>query len=93
MGGVAKTLWVLFVIVIPYLGVFIYLIARGSKMQEHAVKDAATREAATRQYVQSVAGTRARLTRSPDSRTSRLRARSRTLSSRPARPRRSAADS
>jgi len=56
MGGFAKTLWILFVIVIPYLGVFIYLIARGSKMQEHAVKDAASREAATRQYVQSVAG-------------------------------------
>ena len=34
-------------IVIPYLGVFIYLIARGSKMQEHAVKDAAGAEAAT----------------------------------------------
>jgi hypothetical protein len=56
MGGLAKTLWVLFVIVLPYLGVFIYLIARGSKMQEHAVKDAAAQEAATRQYVQSVAG-------------------------------------
>ncbi len=57
MGGVAKTLWVLFVIVLPYLGVFIYLIARGSKMQEHAVADAQARDTATRQYVQSVAGT------------------------------------
>jgi hypothetical protein len=51
MGGLAKALWIIFVIVLPYLGVFIYLIAR-----EHAVKDAADREAATRQYVQSVAG-------------------------------------
>src|SRR4051794_12600797 len=56
MGGLAKTLWVLFVIVLPYLGVFVYLIARGSKMQQHAVHDAQAREAATRQYVQSVAG-------------------------------------
>ena len=28
LGGFAKFLWVLFVIVVPYLGVFVYLIAR-----------------------------------------------------------------
>ncbi len=33
MGGFAKFLWVLFVIVMPYVGVFVYLIARGHKMQ------------------------------------------------------------
>ena len=32
LGGGAKALWVIFVIVVPYLGVFIYLIARGHKM-------------------------------------------------------------
>ena len=32
LGGVAKTLWVIFVILVPYLGVFVYLIARGHKM-------------------------------------------------------------
>ena len=36
LGGLAKALWVIFVIVVPYLGVFVYLIARGHKMSEHA---------------------------------------------------------
>ena len=41
LGGFAKFLWVLFVIVLPYLGVFVYLIARGHKMSEHAAEAAA----------------------------------------------------
>ena len=36
MGGVAKALWVIFVIILPFLGVFVYLIARGGKMHERA---------------------------------------------------------
>ena len=36
MGGWAKALWVIFVIVLPFLGVFVYLIARGGKMHERA---------------------------------------------------------
>ena len=31
LGGFAKFLWVVFVIVLPYLGVFVYLIARGTR--------------------------------------------------------------
>lgn len=54
LGGVAKAIWVIFVILLPYLGVFVYLIARGHKMGEHAAQDAARRDAATRQYIQSV---------------------------------------
>ena len=53
LGGLAKTLWVVFVIVAPYLGVFVYLIARGRHMQEHAVEDAKRRDTEFRQYVQS----------------------------------------
>ena len=55
MGGVAKTLWVLFVIFMPYLGVFVYLIARGGKMQERAIKEAAEQQKAFQQYVQDTA--------------------------------------
>ena len=51
LGGFAKAFWVLFVIVLPYLGVFIYLIARGGKMHEHAAQDAAAQDAAMRQYI------------------------------------------
>ena len=40
LGGFAKALWVIFVIILPFLGVFIYLIARGGKMQEHADEQA-----------------------------------------------------
>jgi Short C-terminal domain/Phospholipase_D-nuclease N-terminal len=54
MNGWVKALWVIFVIVLPYLGVFVYLIARGGKMQEHAVEQAQRQDAAMRQYVQSV---------------------------------------
>ena len=55
MSGWAKALWTIFVIVLPYLGVFIYLIVRGQKMGEHAAQAAAEQEAATRKYIQNVA--------------------------------------
>ena len=57
IGGFAKTMWVLFVIVVPYLGVFVYLIARGHRMAEHAQQDAAAQQAAFTQAVQQAAGT------------------------------------
>ena len=40
MGGLAKALWVIFIIILPFLGVFVYLIARGGKMHERAVQGA-----------------------------------------------------
>jgi hypothetical protein len=55
LGGGAKTLWVIFVIVMPYLGVFVYLIARGGKMHERAARDAAQQQQAFNQYVQQTA--------------------------------------
>jgi multidrug resistance efflux pump len=57
IGGFAKTMWVLFVIIVPYLGVFVYLIARGHKMHEHAVEAAKAQDAAARAYIQDAAGT------------------------------------
>jgi hypothetical protein len=56
MGGFAKALWVLFVIVLPYLGVFIYLIARGGKMHERQIEHAKASQDAFNQYVQQTAG-------------------------------------
>ena len=38
MGGFAKVLWIIFVFFLPFLGVFVYLIARGGKMQQHNVE-------------------------------------------------------
>src|SRR6476619_4739808 len=57
LSGWGKALWSIFVIVLPYLGVFVYLIARGKKMGEHAAEAAQAQDAAMRQYVQSAAGT------------------------------------
>ena len=54
LSGWGKALWTIFVIVLPYLGVLVYLIARGHKMQEHQVQAAKDQEAATRQYIQDV---------------------------------------
>jgi hypothetical protein len=59
IGGFAKFVWVLFVIVIPYLGVFVYLIARGHKMHDHAVEAAQAQDQAARAYIQQAAGTAA----------------------------------
>jgi hypothetical protein len=59
LGGFAKAIWVIFVIVVPYLGVFVYLIARGHKMHDHAVEAAEAQDAAARQYIQQATGTQA----------------------------------
>ena len=59
LSGWGKALWSIFIVFLPYLGIFVYLIARGGKMQERAIETAKAQDAATRQYVQSVAGTTA----------------------------------
>jgi hypothetical protein len=56
LSGWAKALWVIFVIFLPYLGVFVYLIARGHKMSEHAMEAAKQQDAAMRAYIQDAAG-------------------------------------
>ena len=56
LGGFAKALWVIFVIILPFLGVFVYLIARGSKMHERAASDAAQQQKAFDTYVKETAG-------------------------------------
>ena len=55
LGGVAKTLWVLFVIFIPWLGILVYLIARGKGMQERQLQQARAMQRAQTEYIQSVA--------------------------------------
>jgi len=56
LSGWAKALWFIFILFIPLIGVLVYLIARGSKMHEHAARDARQQEAAFRSYVQEAAG-------------------------------------
>ena len=56
LGGGAKALWVLFVIILPFLGVLVYLIARGGKMHERAAEQAAQQQKAFDAYVKQAAG-------------------------------------
>src|SRR5438552_13589899 len=56
LSGWAKALWFLFVLFIPLIGVLVYLIARGGKMQERAVQAARQQDQDFRTYVQDAAG-------------------------------------
>jgi len=56
MGGFAKAIWVLFVIILPFLGVLVYVIARGHGMQERALKEAAAQQKMQQEYIKEVAG-------------------------------------
>lgn len=56
MGGLAKAIWSIFIIFLPYLGVFAYLIINGNKMGERQVKAARSQEAAMQDYIRTTAG-------------------------------------
>ncbi|MEW2070828.1 SHOCT domain-containing protein [Streptomyces sp. NPDC007346] len=55
LNGWAKAGWLVLVILLPYLGVLLYLILRGRSMQERDAKVAKESEAAFRQYVREAA--------------------------------------
>jgi Short C-terminal domain/Phospholipase_D-nuclease N-terminal len=55
LSGWGKAIWSIFVIFLPYLGVFAYLIARGGKMHEHAVAQAQAADQEMRSYIRDVA--------------------------------------
>ena len=57
LSGWAKAAWVIFVIILPYLGVFVYLIARGHKMSEHAIQAQQAAQAQFDSQVRAAAGT------------------------------------
>ncbi len=55
LSGWGKAGWLLLIIILPLIGVLIYLIARGHKMTEHAVSHAQEQDAAFRSYVRTAA--------------------------------------
>lgn len=55
LGGWGKTGWLVFVIILPFLGVFVYLIARGHKMTERDIAEAQAQPRAFRAYAQEAA--------------------------------------
>ena len=56
ISGLAKAGWLIFVIVLPYLGVFIYLITQSRNMAERNLRDAEAVQARVDEHVRSVAG-------------------------------------
>jgi len=57
LSGWGKAGWLIFVIVLPVLGVLVYLIARGGKMHERQVRDVQAQDEAFRSYVRDAAAT------------------------------------
>ena len=55
-SGFTKVLWIIFVIVLPYFGVFIYLIANHDGMADRNIQQAQRQQEATDAYIKSVAG-------------------------------------
>lgn len=56
LSGGAKALWFIFVLLIPLVGVLVYLIARGGKMHERAERQVQQQDEALRSYVKDAAG-------------------------------------
>jgi type VI protein secretion system component VasK len=59
LGGVAKALWIIFIVLFIWLGVLVYFIVRGKGMQERSIKAMQAQQAAQREYIQTVAGSSA----------------------------------
>ena len=59
IGGGMKTIWFIFVILLPFLGVFIYLIAEGHKMADRDAEQMQAVRAQQDDYIKSVAGSSA----------------------------------
>ena len=56
MGGWGKAGWIIFIFVLPFLGILVYLIARGKQMAEHRAQDAKAADQQFRAYVQDATG-------------------------------------
>lgn len=56
LNGWAKALWVLFIVVVPFLAALIYLIVRGRRMAQRSMAGAVEAQQANDQYIRSVAG-------------------------------------
>jgi hypothetical protein len=57
ISGVMKTVWIIFTIVLPFLGVFIYLITQNDGMTQRTLDQARAKQAQMDDYVREAAGT------------------------------------
>ena len=56
IGGGKKTIWVIFVLLVPFLGVLVYLLANHDEMAERNIKQVAANQKAFDDYVRETAG-------------------------------------
>lgn len=56
LGGWAKAAWLIFVLLVPFLGVFVYVIARGDDMGQRDIAQSQARDQAFQSYVRDTAG-------------------------------------
>ncbi len=56
LGGVAKAVWLLFILILPLVGVLVYLIARGGSMHERDMRSAQAQDQMFRSWMHGVAG-------------------------------------
>jgi uncharacterized membrane protein YcjF (UPF0283 family) len=56
IGGWGKALWVVFIIVVPFLGVLVYLIAQHDGMRDRNIEQVRAQKAALDDYVRETAG-------------------------------------
>jgi len=56
IGGMAKAIWMVFIILVPWLGVLAYIIIRGEGMQQRNMAILSEAAEAQRTYIQNVAG-------------------------------------
>ena len=56
MGGFAKAIWIIFLIIFPPITTLVYLIARGKSMQERRIANMKAQQEAQKAYIQSAVG-------------------------------------
>ena len=56
-SGWEKTLWIIFMLLVPWLGILVYLIVRGKGMTERAIAAQQAAQEAQQQYIRETAGT------------------------------------
>jgi len=56
LSGMAKAAWTIFVLILPLIGILVYLVIRGRSMNQRAAQQAQQQEEAFRSYVQEAAG-------------------------------------
>ena len=58
LSGWAKALWLIFIVILPFLGVLVYVIARGGSMHERSAREAQAEDKQFREYVRDAAGSK-----------------------------------